>query len=215
MMRPSPRPFLNIQTIMQDASVLNVAIPRPEHPRPDLIREPWLNLNGRWRFTFDPDNVGEQRRWYRLPHPEVASRRGGDSAAQAFAHDPFGLEITVPFPWESCLSGLSARAYKGAAWYQRSIEIPVEWAASPSEDGPGPLEWRFKPHLCFGAVDWHARVWVNGRFAGEHSGGYTPFSLDISGFVQPGGPVTVTVRAYDACDADTLLGKQTYDWYTP
>ena len=119
----------------------------------------------------------------------------------------------MPFPWESRLSGLSAKEYKGAAWYQRSIEIPADWADSPPEDGP--LQWRLKPYLCFGAVDWHARVWVNGRFVGEHSGGYTPFTLNIDRFVQPGQPTTVTVRAYDACDADTLLGKQTSDWYTP
>jgi beta-galactosidase/beta-glucuronidase len=202
-------------------------IPRPEHPRPDFMRQPWLNLNGRWRFTFDPHNVGEQRRWYRLPHPEVALAQGGDvpplllaasrqgegGVAQPFVEDPFGLEITVPFPWESRLSGLSAKEYKGAAWYQRSLEVPSEWAQA--DTGDGPLRWRRRPYLCFGAVDWHARVWVNGRFAGEHSGGYTPFSLDIGRFVQPGGLATLTVRAYDACDADTLLGKQTYDWYTP
>src|SRR5204862_535742 len=53
------------------------------------------------------------------------------------------------------------------------------------------VTWRRKPHLCFGAVDWHARVWVNGRFAGEHSGGYTPFDLDLSRYVRPGQPVTL------------------------
>jgi len=175
------------------------------------MREPWLNLNGRWRFTFDPHNVGEQKRWYRRPSPQAASRGG---AAQLSAEeDPFGLEITVPFPWESRLSGLSAKAYKGAAWYQRSLEVPSDWAERAPEGGPP--RWRLTPWLCFGAVDWHARVWVNGRFAGEHSGGYTPFSLDLGRFVQPGEPATLTVRAFDACDADTPLGKQTYDWYTP
>jgi hypothetical protein len=212
---------------LHDDSAVRAGIPRPEHPRPDFKREPWLNLNGRWRFTFDPHNVGEQKRWYRLPYPQAShaqgdaptslllasSGQGGDGVTLPAIEDPFGLEIVVPFPWESRLSGLSAKEYKGAAWYQRSIEIPADWAETPS--GEGRPQWRLKPYLCFGAVDWQARVWVNGRFAGEHSGGYTPFSLDISRFAQPGQPATVTVRAYDACDADTLLGKQTYDWYTP
>src|SRR5438874_2070713 len=44
-------------------------VPRPEHPRPDFQREGWLNLNGRWRFSFDPQNEGEQQRWYHVPHP--------------------------------------------------------------------------------------------------------------------------------------------------
>jgi hypothetical protein len=46
--------------------------PRPEHPRPDFVREPWINLNGPWRFTLDPENLGEQQRWYRLPHPDLS-----------------------------------------------------------------------------------------------------------------------------------------------
>lgn len=97
---------------MQDATTLNLGIPRPEHPRPSFMREPWLNLNGRWRFTFDPHNVGEQKRWYRLLHPQAAfvqeggtaprvlagSRRGGDGIAPPAIEDPFGLEIVVPFP---------------------------------------------------------------------------------------------------------------------
>ena len=35
--------------------------PRPEHPRPDFHREPWINLNGRWRFAFDPQDVGDRK----------------------------------------------------------------------------------------------------------------------------------------------------------
>ncbi|MGH2369907.1 MAG: hypothetical protein ACRDI2_17135, partial [Chloroflexota bacterium] len=50
--------------------------PRPEHPRPDLQRDAWVNLNGRWRFAFDPQNGGEQMRWYHVPHPAVAARTG-------------------------------------------------------------------------------------------------------------------------------------------
>ncbi len=203
-------------------------IPRPEHPRPDFTREPWLNLNGRWRFTFDPQNVGEQQRWYRVPHPSV-----GASVASLVA-DPFRGEIVVPFPWESRLSHVGATDYKGAAWYQRVIEAPADWAEADAASGPrdarglpsaedtaaastavgANVTWRKKPCLCFGAVDWHARVWVNGRFAGEHSGGYTPFDLDLSRFLRPGQPATLTVRVWDACDADTPLGKQTEDWYT-
>ncbi len=205
-------------------------LPRPEHPRPDFQREPWINLNGRWRFSFDKDNMGEQRKWYRLAHPAARNAEGIPPT-----DDPFGSEIVVPFPWESRLSEVCAPDYKGAAWYQRVIEIPADWAEGDADSGPrdaiglpgmedtssavtaigAGVTWRLRPFLCFGAVDWNAKVWVNGRFVGEHSGGYTPFDLDISRYVRPGRPATVTVRAYDACDADTLLGKQTYNWYTP
>ena len=172
--------------------------PRPEHPRPDFQRDRWINLNGRWRFSFDPQNVGEQRRWYRVSHPTAASRLG---EVNDVVEDPFGAEIIVPFPWESRLSQVNDPNYKGAAWYQRAIEVPAEWNG-------------LRPYLCFGAVDWSARVWVNGRFAVEHDGGYTPFEVDLSRFVKPGIPVTLTVRVWDACDADTPLGKQVDEWYT-
>ena len=171
-------------------------IPRPEHPRPDFERETWLNLNGKWRFTFDPQNMGEQKRWHHRPHPDTRKRD-----APPLLDDPFTGEIVVPFPWESPLSGIGNTDYRGAGWYQCSLTMPAEWAGSP---------W-----LCFGAVDWCARVWVNGRFIGEHFGGYTPFAIDLSGHAAPSVPVTLTVRVWDNCDADTLLGKQTYDWYTP
>src|SRR5438874_4184773 len=99
-------------------------IPRPEHPRPDFQREHWLNLNGRWRFSFDQQNAGEQQRWYHVPHPVVAARYGESSPIE----DPFGAEIVVPFPWESRLSGVFEPKYKGVAWYQRTIEVPADWA---------------------------------------------------------------------------------------
>jgi hypothetical protein len=192
------------------------------------MREPWANLNGRWRFSFDPRNVGEQMRWYRVPHPDV-----GSSVSLTIA-DPFQGEIVVPFPWESALSTVGATDYKGAAWYQRVIEAPAEWAEEDHASGPrdarglpsaedtalastavgANVTWRKKPFLCFGAVDWHARIWVNGQFAGEHSGGYTPFELDLSRYLRPGQPATLTVCVWDACDADTPLGKQTENWYT-
>ncbi len=198
------------------AASANSVIPRPEHPRPDFMRAPWINLNGRWRFTFDKENEGEQRRWHRLSHPESAT-----GIANGYPHelsgDPFSREIVVPFPWESPLSEIEEPDYKGAAWYQRVVTVPEDWANeadTAATTATTTRTWKRKPYLCFGAVDWHARVWVNGRFAGEHAGGYAPFAVDISKYVTPGKAATICVRAWDVCDADTCLGKQTYDWYT-
>jgi hypothetical protein len=176
------------------------SVPRPEHPRPDFIREPWCSLNGPWEFQFDPKNVGERRRWHR----------------PASIDDPFRRTILVPFPWESRLSGVCDPDYRGAAWYRREIAIPEEWLARG-----------LHPVLHFGAVDWNSKVWINGRFVGEHDGGYTPFACDLSRYLQPSrsaaseravgdrASLTVTLRAFDICAADTQLGKQTDDWYTP
>ncbi|MBL7106339.1 MAG: hypothetical protein ISS77_01865 [Phycisphaerae bacterium] len=63
-------------------------IPLPEHPRPDLQRELWKNLNGSWAFDFDPEDKGVSEKW---------AIKGNHS---------FTREIVVPFPWQSKLSGI-------------------------------------------------------------------------------------------------------------
>ena len=175
-------------------------MPRPEHPRPDWHRPNWLNLNGSWRFTFDPHNRGEHERWYRVPHPTLGPRDRG-------IEDPFGDCIVVPFPWESPMSGVHDPEYLGVGWYQRIVEVPASWA------GQG-ATWRFHPWLCFGAIDWEARIWLDGRLVAEHVGGYTPFEVDLARFLVPGRSATLTVRACDHSDATTPVGKQTRRWYT-
>jgi hypothetical protein len=81
-------------------------IPLPEHPRPDFERPGWVNLNGTWKFRFDPGDEGLAQAWQR---GEV----------------DFPLGITVPFPWGSPLSGVPDRA--PIAWYARTIEVPSAW----------------------------------------------------------------------------------------
>ncbi|MCL4540946.1 MAG: glycoside hydrolase family 2, partial [Chloroflexi bacterium] len=82
-------------------------LPRPEHPNPIFQRPHWLSLNGSWDFAFDPHNQGEHAHWWHHPSPV-----------------PFERQITVPFPWESPLSGICSPSYRGAAWYRRTISIP-------------------------------------------------------------------------------------------
>ena len=175
-------------------------LPRPEHPRPDWHRPDWLSLNGTWRFAFDPHNRGEHERWYRAAHPDLGTRDRG-------TEDPFGDTIVVPFPWESPLSGVHDPEYLGVGWYQRIIDVPASWASTSGG-------WRLHPWLAFGAIDWEARVWVEGRLVAEHEGGYTPFHVDISNYLVPGRPATLIVRACDHNDAATPVGKQTRRWYT-
>jgi len=161
-------------------------IPWPEHPRPDFKRSPWVNLNGPWQFEFDPNDVGEKEKWF-VPGTHEFTRT-----------------ITVPFPWESKLSGIGDTEYKGVAWYAREITLPT------GED------WERKGRkiaLIIGACDWEAKVWVNGQPAAEHVGGYTPFDVDLSQFAKPGEKATIVVRAVDHTDAQQPTGKQ-INWYT-
>ena len=106
------------------------------------------------------------------------------------------LHITVPYPPESQASGIGDRGFHKACWYQREFELR-------------PAGKRVLLH--FGAVDYAARVWVNGHLAAEHQGGHTPFSADITDMLDAGGTQTVAVRAEDdPHDLSKPRGKQ--DW---
>ena len=201
----------------------NTDTPRPEYPRPDFQRGTsegidWLCLNGTWEFAFDPDNTGEQNRWF---------------SPESTADSEWTLQIQVPYPWESLAAWgeekqadnanyLSKNAYltpeevtcggiersgnyREAArhtigWYRRTVSVPETWNEK-------------RTILTFGAVDWHAKVWVNGECVGEHENGYLPFELDITDALIPGKPALIVVRAYDAQDhSEQLAGKQ-IGWY--
>jgi hypothetical protein len=157
-------------------------IPKAEHPRPDFQREEWLNLNGEWEFRFDPQDLGLDQNWQ---NPRTQ----------------FDRRITVPFCWESRLSGVRDNSGQQVGWYRREINVPAGWN--------GRRVW-----LRFDAVDWEARVWVNGRQAGTHEGGYTPFAFDITEQVKPGESAMIVVRAFDPTDRELPTGKQVAFWYT-
>ncbi len=114
---------------------------------------------------------------------------------------PYERTIRVPFAWESRLSGIGDTQYKGVAWYRREFSVPENWR--------GRRIW-----LCFGAVDHHATVWVNGERVGEHEGGYSEFRFDVTPYVRFDRANVLSVRVEDHTDRETPLGKQVPDWYT-
>jgi beta-galactosidase/beta-glucuronidase len=106
--------------------------------------------------------------------------------------------IVVPFSPETAASGIANTGLYRSCWYRRVVEMPrVE---------PG-----FRLFLQFSAVDYVASVWVNGAWAGDHKGGYTPFGFDITGLIGPSGECEIVVRADDdPQDLAKPRGKQ--DW---
>lgn len=104
--------------------------------------------------------------------------------------------IEVPFAPEAPRSGIGDTGFHSNLWYEREFDIPK---------GEG------RVLLHFGAVDYRARVWVNGKFMVDHEGGHTPFSMDITPVLNENGPQTVTVWAHDdPHDLAKPRGKQ--DW---
>ncbi len=114
--------------------------------------------------------------------------------------------IRVPFPPESPLSGIERPLGKNEKYvYTRTFTLPPQ-------NGDGHLL------LHFGAVDTHARVLVNGKEAGCHTGGYLPFTLDVTALVRMG-ENSLTVEVTDKLDRTYTYGKQRKKrggmWYTP
>lgn len=154
-------------------------------PRPQLLRARWAPLDGVWGFAHDDAEVGERDGWSSPEHR-------------------FERSIVVPFPPESPASGIGDDRPHDVVWYQR--DVPWETVLAAGLDGSSP-----RVHLRFGAVDYRARVWVNGRFVGEHEGGHTPFGFDVTEALLPGAAQRITVRAEDrAADVEQPRGKQ--DW---
>src|SRR5262245_32623323 len=81
------------------------AIPRPEHPMPQMQREEWLNLNGKWEF-------GETN---------------GDEAARFLSEDAYPESIVVPFCREAKASGLGRTELVKNVWYRRTFRVPAGW----------------------------------------------------------------------------------------
>ena len=173
---PAPNPLMT-----RWAADIDAAMPWPEYPRPQLVRDEWMNLNGLWD--------------YQLVRKDSAQGR-------------FSRSILVPYPVESALSGIADSVGPGdMIIYRRMFEIPDSWKGK-------------QVMLHFEAVDWETRVFVNDRPAGEHRGGYDPFSFNITSLLKQGGNNELMVKVTDpTSEGYQPRGKQVLDpggiWYTP
>ncbi|SEC75392.1 sugar-binding domain-containing protein [Paenibacillus sp. GP183] len=105
------------------------------------------------------------------------------------------LKIKVPYTYETKMSGIGEEAFHPYVWYQRMLEVPKENADQ-------------RAILNFQAVDYIAKLWVNGVYVGEHQGGYTAFSFDITPYLQLDAPNTLVVKAEDSQSCTQPRGKQ-------
>jgi beta-galactosidase/beta-glucuronidase len=116
--------------------------------------------------------------------------------------------ILVPYAVESALSGVGRTVGKDSLlWYKNSITIPSSMKNK-------------EILLHFGAIDWQSEIFVNGKSAGKHEGGYDPFSINITPFLKKGGKQDITIRVWDPTnDGPQPIGKQMIKpdgiWYTP
>lgn len=154
--------------------------PLAEYPRPQFVRNSYINLNGSWKCEFSKSSE--------LP-------------------SDFKTDITVPFSPETPLSGVG-RVLEPSEYlhYEKRFDIPSDFNKG-------------RVFIHFGAVDQIADVYLNGVHVGSHSGGYTPFSFEITDNIKEGeNRLNVTVRDF----SDTKQysrGKQKFNrggiWYSP
>ncbi len=119
----------------------------------------------------------------------------------------FDGKILVPFAVESALSGVGKTVGEDhKLWYKRTVTLPASYKGK-------------NVILHFGAVDWRCEVFVNGKLAGKHEGGYDPFAFDITPFLRRGAQ-EIVVSVWDPSDEGPQpRGKQVKRphsiWYTP
>lgn len=152
-----------------------------------------------WADKVDPQNVLPEYPRPIMERPQWLNLNGLWDYAITKKDAPlpktFDGKILVPFAIESSLSGVGKTVKADQSlWYERKFQIPEDWK------GKNVL-------LNFGAVDWKAEVFVNGNKIGEHTGGYTPFSFNITKNLKDG-ENSLAVRVWDSTGNGLPRGKQ-------
>ena len=163
---------------------------------------PGLSLDGTWHYSVDPYRDGEAG--FHGEEPGRASRRYADLDVEvAMKADPTALyeydmdqspTATLPSSWLTHAPEM--RYYQGLVWYER------KFTAQPK---PG-----MRQFLRFGAVNYRATVWLNGKKVGAHEGGFTPFAIEVTGAIRPG--ENRIVVAADSQSSATSVPPAVTDW---
>lgn len=166
--------------------------PWPQHPRPRLVRDDWISLNGIWAFERLDNNTGDGNN--PPPLPQLSS---------------MSEEVLVPSCIESGISGIMTTGIMHM-WFARHFTVPSNWKTGN------------RVILIFEAVDYEATVYMNGQQVGFNRGGYFRFSLDVTQYVKLGESNVLQVFVFDPTDSQGYAiprGKQvlqqSHIWYTP
>lgn len=149
-------------------------------------------LSTRWTKLVSPKNALPE-----YPRPQMVRKQWMNlnglwsfaiTSKDASEPSTYSEQILVPYPVESALSGVMKRPDENnSIWYQKTVELPAKWKGQ-------------RLLLHFGACDWKTTVWVNGQKVGEHTGGYDPFTFDVTDAVK-GSEAKITVSVWDPSDA--------------
>ncbi|MBC8619982.1 beta-galactosidase [Parabacteroides faecis] len=187
------------------ALALTVCAQAQWKPAGDKIKTKWAEqINPKNVLPEYPRPQLERTDWVNLNGEwEYAIKPKGEVEPQAFDGN-----ILVPFAIESSLSGVQKEVGDAnELWYKRTFSVPANWKNRDIV-------------LNFGAVDWKADVFINDVLIGSHQGGFTPFSFNITPYLNGKSNQKLVVRVWDPSDKGYQpRGKQTSNpegiWYTP
>jgi hypothetical protein len=173
-------PSVDAASILQSRSIDSIIKELGAVPRPEHPRPD--RYRSRWQnlngvWEFAFDREDRGRRERWQEKPDLSQRK-----------------IVVPFAPESVLSGVHDEGFHPQCWYARNFDMPDALRGQ-------------RTLLHFGAVDYRAEVWLNGRRLGDHEGGYDPFDFDITSLAKPSGNRLV-VRVEDDPAEKKPRGKQ-------
>lgn len=149
------------------------------YPRPQMVRDVWISLDGEWMFSFDDSDVGESEEWFLRTEEEIEIAGGSEESKV----------IRVPYTYETEASGIGDRGIHPVVWYWKKVTV----------DG------RFLLH--FDGCDHNMKLWINGVYQGSHTGGYTRVTFDI-GKYQTDDEINICVRVEDRMAESQVRGKQ-------
>lgn len=185
---------------------LNAQESQTWQPVGDKIKSPWV------------DHIDAANPLPEYPRPQLVREQWQNlnglwdyaivSGKLGTAPSDYDGQLLVPFAVESALSGVGKTVGKDSSlWYRRTVTLDKKIRKQ-------------QVILHFGAVDWQCDIYVNGKRAGSHEGGYDPFSIDITPHLVKGAQQEIVVGVWDPTnEGPQPNGKQVVRphgiWYTP
>lgn len=143
----------------------------------DVYNRPSQSLDGKWNYIVDPYENGFFN--YRLiPFEDLENPGNGAYFTNAKPANKSELvefdfdkseTLTVPGDWNTQKENLFY--YEGSIWYKKSFDYAASKEGSRS-------------FIYFGAVNYRADVYLNGKKLGRHIGGFTPFNFEVTGLLK-------------------------------
>lgn len=164
-----------------------------------------LSLNGSWNYIIDPYETGFYD-YRRMPFDQSPSGKGGyyDNQKPSSAQEPELIEydfdhsaaMQIPGDWNS--QDTKLLYYEGTIWFKKNFKL---------------LPTAGKRYfLYFGAINYEAHIYLNGKKLGMHRGGFTPIQYEVTGKLDPSGDNFVVVKADNTRHAEGVPTINT-DWW--